>query len=47
MKRKPWNWAASAIVVLSVFASFAVGAYLATKFVSPCVCIYATPARVN
>ncbi len=47
MKRQPSNWPAIAIVVLSVFCSFAVGAFLATKWVSPCVCVIATPPRIQ
>ena len=41
MRRKPRNWPLVAVVALSTFASFAVGGWVATKWVSPCVCIYA------
>ena len=47
MKRQPRNWLAIATVLLGVFCAFAVGLFVATKFVSPCVCIYAQPARIN
>lgn len=39
MKRQPRNWYGIAVVLLGVSAAFAVGAYVATKFVSPCVCV--------
>ena len=41
MKRQR-NWLAIATVVLAVFCAFATGGWIATKFVSPCVCVYAT-----
>lgn len=40
MKQQPRNWLAIAVAVLSVFCAFATGAYIATKFVSPCVCVH-------
>lgn len=39
-KRQPKNWPLITVVMLGVFCSFAVGAFVATKFVSPCVCVY-------
>ena len=47
MKQQPRNWLAIAVVFLGAFCAFATGAYVATKFVSPCVCIYAQAARVQ
>ena len=38
-KRQPKNWPLITVVLLAVSAAFAVGAYVATKFVSPCVCV--------
>ena len=40
MRRRPRNWTAIAVTLLGAFASFAVGAFVATKWVSPCVCVY-------
>lgn len=47
MKRQPRNWLAIAVALLGSFAAFATGLFVATKFVSPCVCIYAQPARIQ
>ena len=47
MKRPPRNWLALAVVVLSVSAAFFAGAYIATKFVSPCVCVFAQARTIN
>lgn len=41
MRRQPSNWTTIAVTLLGAFCAFATGAFIATKFVSPCVCIYA------
>lgn len=43
---KSRNWLAIATAFLGVGCAFATGAYVATKWVSPCVCVYAT-GRLN
>ena len=44
---EPRNWTVILAVVLAVFCAFATGAYIATKFVSPCVCIYAQARTIQ
>lgn len=39
MKRQPRNWPLVAVLALSLFCAFAVGGWIATKWVSPCVCL--------
>lgn len=41
MRRKPRDWPTIFVALLGAFCAFAVGGWVATKWVSPCVCIYA------
>lgn len=41
MRRKPHNWPLVAVAFLGSACAFAAGGWVATKWVSPCVCIYA------
>jgi hypothetical protein len=41
MRRKVSHWPMVGVVSLAVFCAFAVGGWVATKWVSPCLCIYA------
>jgi hypothetical protein len=39
MRRKTHNWPLVAVAFLGFACAFAVGGWVATKWVSPCVCI--------
>lgn len=41
------KWTDSAYLVAIIAASLAIGALIATKYVSPCVCVLAQASQVN
>lgn len=47
MSVKRRDWLDKAFIVAVVAASFATGAWIATKYVSPCVCVLAQVPQVN
>ena len=47
MKRRALDWKAGTLLVLYGIAVSAVSAYVATRYVSPCICIYAGRGLVN
>ena len=36
-----------ALFALGIITSFVTGGYIASRWVSPCVCVFATPARIS
>jgi len=47
VKKTPGDRILMILFAMGIVSAFAAGSYIAQKWVSPCVCVYATQARIN